>query len=195
MGTWSANIEPLGPAAVKVHVEWNGAPLTVNQALTLLETDSAFRAALVGDLRASSFDAYYWETPATNTNGSARFEYVLTHASMLSRATPDPSPFQQHFARASGPVVAFENLGGDAMLVVPTPLDDAAKYTHLAAFVRGAPEQQVDAFFQAVGKHARAKLSRSSTWLSTSGTGVYWLHVRLDARPKYYQHAPYRRGA
>ena len=24
-------------------------------------------------------------------------------------------------------------------------------------------------------------------WLSTSGLGVYWLHVRLDSRPKYYQ--------
>jgi len=28
--------------------------------------------------------------------------------------------------------------------------------------------------------------------LSTAGMGVYWLHVRLDTRPKYYQHTPYR---
>jgi len=29
-------------------------------------------------------------------------------------------------------------------------------------------------------------------WLSTSGLGIAWLHVRLDERPKYYTHAPYR---
>ena len=31
-------------------------------------------------------------------------------------------------------------------------------------------------------------------WLSTAGHGVAWLHVRLDSRPKYYLHAPYREG-
>ena len=29
------------------------------------------------------------------------------------------------------------------------------------------------------------------TWLSTEGSGVPWLHVRLDSRPKYYHHAAY----
>ncbi len=29
-------------------------------------------------------------------------------------------------------------------------------------------------------------------WLSTAGAGVSWLHVRLDDRPKYYGHGPYR---
>jgi hypothetical protein len=29
-------------------------------------------------------------------------------------------------------------------------------------------------------------------WMSTCGTGVYWLHLRLDSKPKYYTYAPYR---
>ncbi|MDF9799652.1 hypothetical protein OKW21_004915 [Catalinimonas alkaloidigena] len=29
--------------------------------------------------------------------------------------------------------------------------------------------------------------------MSTSGLGVYWLHIRLDSRPKYYQFDPYRK--
>ena len=37
-----------------------------------------------------------------------------------------------------------------------------------------------------------ARLSDRPLWLSTSGAGVAWLHVRLDDRPKYIQHAPYR---
>ena len=36
---------------------------------------------------------------------------------------------------------------------------------------------------------------RVHLWVSTSGLGVYWLHVRLDSYPKYYQHAPYKNAA
>ena len=28
-------------------------------------------------------------------------------------------------------------------------------------------------------------------WMSTSGAGVSWLHIRLDSRPKYYQYRPF----
>jgi hypothetical protein len=37
------------------------------------------------------------------------------------------------------------------------------------------------------------RVSAKPVWLSTAGGGVAWLHVRLDDRPKYYAHAPYRR--
>jgi hypothetical protein len=30
-------------------------------------------------------------------------------------------------------------------------------------------------------------------WVSTSGLAVPWLHLRLDARPKYYGFEPYKR--
>ena len=29
-------------------------------------------------------------------------------------------------------------------------------------------------------------------WLSTAGMGVYWLHVRVDSRPKYYRYQGYK---
>ncbi len=37
-----------------------------------------------------------------------------------------------------------------------------------------------------------ARLNSKPVWLSTAGAGVSWLHVRLDDKPKYYGHAPYR---
>lgn len=37
-----------------------------------------------------------------------------------------------------------------------------------------------------------ARLGVRPVWLSTAGMGVSWLHVRLDARPKYYGFAAYR---
>jgi hypothetical protein len=47
---------------------------------------------------------------------------------------------------------------------------------------------------RATGAAVAARLSARPLWLSTSGLGVAWLHVRLDSRPKYYSYAPYRRS-
>jgi len=67
-----------------------------------------------------------------------------------------------------------------------------AAYGHLAAFVREAPPEQVDALFATVGRTLLDRVAPSPLWLNTAGLGVPWLHVRLDSRPKYYGHAPYR---
>jgi hypothetical protein len=66
-------------------------------------------------------------------------------------------------------------------------------YGHLAAFVRGAPAEQREALWRTVGDALSRRLGAKPVWLSTAGAGVSWLHVRLDDRPKYYGHAPYRR--
>jgi hypothetical protein len=44
-----------------------------------------------------------------------------------------------------------------------------------------------------LGKKAMERLESSSNrfWISTSGLGVPWVHVRLDRYPKYYQYGPY----
>ena len=54
------------------------------------------------------------------------------------------------------------------------------------AFERGAFERgaffgaKVGAVYEALVKQGRP------VWLSTEGSGVPWLHVRMDSRPKYY---------
>jgi hypothetical protein len=70
-------------------------------------------------------------------------------------------------------------------------------YTDLANFCRQAPVHQVVALWQRVGEVYSQRLRKSNqadgpVWLSTSGMGVAWLHVRLDQRPKYYTYAPYK---
>ena len=100
--------------------------------------------------------------------------------------------FAQHFPRAVDGVVSFDNLRGDARLVVPAPMADDTVYNHLAQFARHAPSAPQDALFRAVGEHMQQRIVRKPVWLSTAGAGVSWLHVRLDDRPKYYGHAPYR---
>lgn len=87
------------------------------------------------------------------------------------------------------PIHTFGSLGGDAVLIAPSATGD---YPHLAAFLRAAPADQIDGFFQAIG-HAIASWSGPEPpWLSPAGMGVPWLHARLDTRPKYFRHAAYR---
>ncbi len=78
------------------------------------------------------------------------------------------------------------------MLVAPAPQGPPRAYAHLAVFARHAPASQQDALWQAVGHAVADRLATEPLWLSTSGLGVGWLHVRLDERPKYYTYAPYR---
>merc|ERR1711957_1156939 len=33
--------------------------------------------------------------------------------------------------------------------------------------------------------------SKTPVWVSTAGSGVSWLSIRLDSRPKYYHHSAY----
>ena len=68
-------------------------------------------------------------------------------------------------------------------------------YGHIANFVRGAPDGQRVRFWNKVGQVFRAAVAQKQTrpiWLSTEGSGVPWLHVRMDSRPKYYHPAEFK---
>ncbi len=154
--------------------------------------DSIFRDFFVELLAEAPFEAYLWETPAVSCLASTeRFEFVLVESLDLARRRPDPAVFADHF-NVEREVVAFQNLGGDALLLAPCPRSSLTAYTHLAAFVRSAQTHQKHAFWKAVGEYVSDNLSDLPLWLSTNGLGVSWLHVRLDSKPKYYNHKPYK---
>jgi hypothetical protein len=167
--------------------------IAICQVLALLTTDSEFRSLFAQTIAGSSYEAFFWEAPPVIVQTLNRpFECVLVEGSSLAQLRADPSSFSSHFASHRGqPAIAFSNLGGDALLVVPTPSAPVSCYTHLARFLRSAPSAQVDAFWKLVGSSMRQRVSSSPVWLSTAGMGVAWLHLRLDSRPKYYRHAPY----
>ena len=113
-------------------------------------------------------------------------------APALSRALVDSSHFDDTFAAAgTESVVSFANLSGDALLVAPCLIAAPATYAHLASFVRDAPASQIRALWQCVARAFAETISETPLWISTSGLGVIWLHIRLDRFPKYYTHAPY----
>jgi hypothetical protein len=171
-------------------------PVPYRDVIRYWRDDEGFRAFFVSLLTGAPFPAFRWETPPVTSSSVARdFEFVLLDAPGLDRA-PDADAFAGQF-RAAGKdqlVLAFPNLGGDAVLVVPCPSGPATAYVHLAGFVRHAPEAQVHELWRVVGAAIESRLGARPTWLSTAGMGVSWLHVRLDSAPKYYGFTPYREG-
>lgn len=170
-------------------------PLSFAEVLTLWRDDESFRAFFTSLLVDSPFAAFRWETPALTTRSAQQpFEFVLLNATRFTTRRTDARTYHEYFTQQGHGVATFPSLGGDATLIVPSPRTTDDVYGHLAAFVRGAPDEQVDALWRVVAETISPLVSETPIWLSTAGGGVAWLHVRIDSRPKYYGYAPYKKG-
>ena len=206
---YATSVESLSERVHRYTVSHRGGTtlLRWDEVLELWRTDRSFALFFTAMLAASPFESFFWECPASSyATLSAPFECVTIRASTFARA--NPANFAEHFNAGMG-AATFLSLGGDATLVAPTGLVGAglvgaglvgapgearASYGHIAAFCRGASESQHLAVWQAVGTALAAHNSASGgrpVWLSTEGSGVPWLHIRMDSRPKYYHHHPY----
>ncbi|BDS11402.1 DUF6940 family protein [Aureispira anguillae] len=167
--------------------------LTFGNVIQLWKTSALFRTFYTQLLREVPFLAFFWEnSPFTNNSLDQPYEFVVVGTDAFNGKKPNALSFNQYFS-IEQPVISFPNLGKNAQLVVPCPLSNSYEvYTHLGSFIRNAPVQQIDRFWQVMGHEVEKHLNECPLWLSTSGLGVYWLHVRLDQRPKYYSHSPYK---
>lgn len=193
---WQFAFDPLaGSRGQKLTIRDAQGPLRYAAFLELLARHAAFRDGFNSALAAAPYNAYKWETPPVSSTTLTRdFECVLLESPWLDTAA-DPTPFMSRF-EASGEdqdALAFENLGGDALMVVPVPSGATRAYAHLGAFVRDAPARRRHGLWSLVGRAMLERMGPAPIWLGTAGGGVAWLHVRLDSRPKYYGHAPYRK--
>ena len=187
--------------------------VSFERGLELVRSSASFREAIIGAIARSPNDAVFFEMPAVSaaTAASMPFAFVLVAAPTLASVRTDPHSFRDYLSPAptdghggatGGAIgstsVTFTSLGGDATLVVPRPSAAEAHsldcYAHLAAFVRGAPSERVHDWLSLFASAALQRLAHSHgapLWISTSGSGVSFLHGRLDERPKYYTYAPY----
>jgi hypothetical protein len=171
-------------------------PITYQQALKLLIEDQSFRSQFIHELQLIPMQSFYWECPALSSeNSKKQFEFILKEAN-LHQSPTDSQAFHKYFQNCKNNIVTFQNLGGDATLIVPCPLASTDHYGHFAEFLRNAPSDQIHTLLIRIGRQALKNLKdlspRELIWLSTSGGGVPWLHVRFDSRPKYYNWKPYK---
>lgn len=131
----------------------------------------------------------FWETSRMHNGGSSEFKQKTTPAStqlpMSTRA--DSSAFAQH-VRGKKAAVAFQNLGNTATLVAP-PHRPGSKnnFSHIATFYKHASPGEIKDLWRTVAKVVERKMKKGeSVYVSTHGTGVPWLHVRIESTPKYY---------
>ena len=193
---WSSQVCVLEVGRVhKVLLLRDSKPLPYADVVRLWQYEEGFRAFFISVLAEAPFSAYFWETPpVTEVTLDKTFEFVLVDSPHFGNARADARAFATHFdsARDEEEVVTFPNLGRDALLVVPCPCGPISAYPHIASFTREAPEFQNHALWQCVGRALERRIHDRPVWLSTAGLGVFWVHVRIDSRPKYYSFDPYR---
>lgn len=166
--------------------------LAFDEVIHLWSDSPEFKEFYSNILKDSEFDAYFWEHPALKkTSLKKDYQFVLINSNVLAKVKVDILSFRKKFTKDSN-ITSFSNLGGDAVLVVPNPVGDQEDYTHLAKFIRNAPSNQVAELWTNLSVEINKALTTEPKWLSTSGLGVYWLHLRIDNRPKYYQYLNYR---
>lgn len=161
--------------------------------ITLLQQNEQFRSFFIDALSGITFQAYQWETPPVTSSIADRlFEFVI-HNSPGIDLPSDPGPFRQYFSSSDDEpdIAVFNNLGNDAKLIAPAPLQQELNYSHIGVFTGEAPIRQQHRLWQRVGEVTEELISNDPLWLNTAGGGVAWLHVRLDSRPKYYRYVPY----
>lgn len=167
-------------------------PLSFREVFKAWQDDPEFARFYCQLLAGSKYEAYFWEHPPLTQNDLDRpYEFILIDAPRLAQVKAQPYIFAEHY-EASKTVVSFPNLGHNAQLVVPSPVPERGLYPSLAAFIKRADQQQLLRFWQSVAYALGERLGTKPCWLSTAGMGVYWLHVRLDDRPKYYRHKAYK---
>ncbi len=195
---WTATTEVINLATRQFKIFQEDKQLSYADIIELWKNNFAFREFYISLLTTSSFQAFFWELPPlTLTSLRQSYKFVLVDSPQLVSVKPNSAPFakQLESAQADRNVTVFENLGKDATLVVPRQVGNQNAYIHLAAFIRNAPESQVQELFKTLGETLEQHLNEQPVWVSTSGLGVFWLHVRLDSRPKYYSFQPYRNSS
>ncbi len=174
----------------------DGRPLSWSDVVDLWQNDPSFRCFFVSVLADAPFPAYFWETPpVTSATVNQEFAFVIVDSPQLAGVRTDQQAFANRFASAEpgASVIEFSNLGGDATLVVPCRRGPVSAYSQISAFARLAPDDQQHQLWTLVGATLERQLGAQPVWLSTSGLGVYWIHIRFDSAPKYYTHKPYRK--
>jgi hypothetical protein len=178
-------------------------PMSIHEWTEALAKDARKSQGIIQIIQEVPFKAVFFETKGCHQSNwkSKQFEFVLVDAPSLysfAESNPDPHAFSEYLSNCRFDGCTFPNLGGDSQLIAPKAIEKSnrlVQYSHLAAFCRQGPANQVENLWKLAAQEYQGQVESFPTrtvWFSTSGTGVAWLHFRLDQRPKYYQYQTFK---
>lgn len=180
-----------------LQLQENGHLLSFAQVIKYWSDSASFREFYTTTLVKHGSKGCFWEHPRLNESTVDQpYECVVTQTDAFGKRTAD----FRSFARAVSPgrrISVFPNLSGEALLVVPNqPEDNGFNGRDLISFLQSAPAGLIHEFWQTIAREVADAVAAGAPfqYLSTHGLGVLWLHVRLEKRPKYYHHEPYRQN-
>ena len=181
---------------IKYTVNSESGKLTYRDFINLLKTkDKVFLKTFKDELNIASaeFPGCFWEcVPVSSNTINKPFEFVLVNSGALNNIRQNYSNFQEHFRKSNdSQAVSFLSFSGDTLIV---PIPKGSDYKNINKFTDNASIEQWEALWQKVGENMEENLinaNGATRWLSTAGLNVYYLHVRIDKRPKYYNHQEY----
>ena len=182
----------LTPGTIKYSVFQGEENITFQSFFEGLVDDYDLRKKLIDKLLECQFSGIRWELPPlTQETINRRCEFVLNNCPALINKTPSARSFRSYFKR-NMKVATFPSLGKDCLLIVPCPENRQSQFGHLKSFLRSAGQELIHEFLITAAEQFLDALNSQPKWFNTAGLGVPWLHLRIDSRPKYYWHRPYK---
>lgn len=178
---------------IKYKIENQNQVLCFKTVIDLLINSSEFRLELSQVLKQSKFEGFYLEVkPCSTATLENDFEFVTVFGRHFGEFSMDVESFKEHFIDEEK-TLSFKNRRGNSELIVPNNINPECNYAHLAVFLRTATNDEIDDFWKTIGLSYSKSINDKPVWLSTSGLGVHWLHMRIDQKPKYYRYSSFKK--
>jgi hypothetical protein len=138
---------------------------------------------------------YRWNcSPISKTGLDKSFEFVVKKESGLIKNNQDYASYETYINDSSNPhVCSFPSRNGNIM-TIPMPVS-GKNFSSISYFTQNASSDQQANFWQKVSIELTKEINRSgeTKWLNTHGSGVSYLHVRIDKSPTYYFFEDYKK--
>jgi len=170
-----------------------------------LKSNRQFRSQLRDEIVSLHPDYPYvfFECPCVNSETlNSPFEFVLIRTEHFKNSNVEKAAFLNHFRKPENinnglEAIYFDNLGKDGVMIVPkgTNGEEHKYYSNLMGLMRKGHRQERDDFWKLAGEQAIEIVHSKpmkNMWMSTSGLGVDWTHLRLCEKPKYYNYSTYK---
>lgn len=129
---------------------------------------------------------FQWNTSVIKSDKSSKFKQSFRIFSFLPKEQ-NYKDFSKYIKKSKNKyATSFINLSKDAILVIPMPIKNK-NFATLKDFMDNASETHKKEFWKYVAKEIKKFMkTNKNTYVSVSGMGVPYTHVRISKVPKYY---------